>query len=414
MKKLRNTMILSIFLCSLAILAIPMTSEAAKAKLNKTKVNMVVGTQRRLKVKNTAKAIQWKSSKKKVASVSETGLVTAKKEGIAVISAKFGKKQLSCKVTVKEKPELEMRNVNICIGKKHKLNVTGTAKEITWKSSDKKVVKVSKKGVITGIKKGQATITAKVGAKKLNCKVKVKAAVKKSDYVFKVSNSDFIGLTYHSDSISCKVADETIAKAVLIDYGYDVEENGNCADMYVYGIKDGETTVTVTNNCNAESVTFKIVVKKPVTETAEQKLIDYIIANGSIDEFGDMYVTDGETKLYYSGAEKSVEYTYLAEVDGKRVEWLLMEDVWDEKYVYMVVWIQDSGQIDEYMTARIEISTYKGEELAFEEAWFGTPAKAEYQGLGNETVKRAFSGIAGILNQAGLKLSDIGFTAYEV
>ena len=37
MKKVRNIMMLSLFLCSLVILAIPMTSRAAKAKLSKTK-----------------------------------------------------------------------------------------------------------------------------------------------------------------------------------------------------------------------------------------------------------------------------------------------------------------------------------------------------------------------------------------
>ena len=414
MKKVRNIMLLSLFLCRLVILAIPMTSRAAKAKLSKTKLNMVVGTQKRLKVKKTTKSIKWTTSKKKVASVSKTGLVTAKKEGVAVISAKFDKKKLSCKVTVKEKPKFERSNINICVGRKQKLVVTGTAKKITWKSSDRKTVKVSKKGVITGLKKGQATITATVGSKKLTCKVKVKAAVKKSDYVFELSNSEFMGLVYHSDMISCKVADETIAKAVLIDYGYDVEENGNSADLYVYGIKDGETTVTLTNNCNAESVTLKIIVKKPTTASAEQQLIDYIILEGVFDEFGDMYVTDGKSRIYYSGAEKYIDYTYLAEVDGNKVEWILMEDVWDEKYVYLVVWIQGSYQIDEYMTARVEKSTYKGEEVAFENAWFGTPAKTEYQELGNETIKQAFAGISGILQQAGLTLSDIGFTSYEV
>ena len=101
MKKVRNIMMLSLFLCSLVILAIPMTSRAVKAKLSKTKLNMVVGTQKQLKVKKTTKSIKWTTSKKKVASVSKTGLVTAKKEGVAVISAKFGKKKLSCKVTVK-------------------------------------------------------------------------------------------------------------------------------------------------------------------------------------------------------------------------------------------------------------------------------------------------------------------------
>ena len=54
-----------------------------------------------------------------------------------------------------------------------KLKISGTKKKVTWKSSKPSVAKVSKKGVVTAKKKGTATITAKVGSKKLKCKVKV-------------------------------------------------------------------------------------------------------------------------------------------------------------------------------------------------------------------------------------------------
>lgn len=46
--------------------------------------------------------------------------------------------------------------------------------KVTWKSSDKSVVKVSKKGKLTAVKKGKATITCTSGTKKLTCTVKVK------------------------------------------------------------------------------------------------------------------------------------------------------------------------------------------------------------------------------------------------
>lgn len=58
-----------------------------------------------------------------------------------------------------------------------KLKVSHTSKKnITWKSSDSKVAKVSKNGKVTALKKGKAKITAKIkGVKgKLVCKVTVK------------------------------------------------------------------------------------------------------------------------------------------------------------------------------------------------------------------------------------------------
>lgn len=61
-------------------------------------------------------------------------------------------------------------------GKKVKLSVAGlSSSKITWKSSNKKVAKVSKQGVVTGLKKGTAVITAvtKDGTV-MTCTVKVK------------------------------------------------------------------------------------------------------------------------------------------------------------------------------------------------------------------------------------------------
>jgi putative cell wall-binding protein len=57
-------------------------------------------------------------------------------------------------------------------GEKITLSVD-TSKSIKWSSSDKSIVTVSKKGVVTGKKSGTVTITAKYGKKKTECIVKV-------------------------------------------------------------------------------------------------------------------------------------------------------------------------------------------------------------------------------------------------
>ena len=54
-----------------------------------------------------------------------------------------------------------------------KLRVIGTKKKVTWKSSNKKIAKVNKKGVVKALSPGKCTITAKVRGKKLKCKVTV-------------------------------------------------------------------------------------------------------------------------------------------------------------------------------------------------------------------------------------------------
>ena len=81
-----------------------------KVKLNKTKSTMTVGKKQTLKAtvtpkKASSKAVVWKSSNKKVATVTSKGVVKAKKAGTVKITAtaKDGSgKKATCKVTVKK------------------------------------------------------------------------------------------------------------------------------------------------------------------------------------------------------------------------------------------------------------------------------------------------------------------------
>ena len=74
----------------------------------------------------------------------------------------------------KTKIKLNKKKVTLVVGKSVRLKVKGTKKKAKWKSSSKKVATVSSKGVVKAKKKGKAKITAKVGKKKLVCRVTVK------------------------------------------------------------------------------------------------------------------------------------------------------------------------------------------------------------------------------------------------
>lgn len=98
--KLVLSMLLVAALC-LALLPYTEASAASKPKLNKTKLTLKQGEKKKLKVKKSGgKKIKWNSKKKRIATVSKKGLVTAKKVGKTTITAKVGKKTLRCKVTV--------------------------------------------------------------------------------------------------------------------------------------------------------------------------------------------------------------------------------------------------------------------------------------------------------------------------
>jgi rhamnogalacturonyl hydrolase YesR len=82
--------------CKVTVKAVP--------KLNKSSVTLVEGEKLQLSIKGykIGKPV-WSSLNKSVASVSKTGVITAKQEGNTTIRVKLGGKTLKCKITVKEK-----------------------------------------------------------------------------------------------------------------------------------------------------------------------------------------------------------------------------------------------------------------------------------------------------------------------
>ena len=162
--------------------------------LNKTKATVRVGKKCTLTATVTTKdgtnpGVTWFSSDKTVATVSEKGVVTAKKPGVATITAKAkdgSKAKATCKVTVPSTVILNKTKARLSVGKKCTLCATvttadGTDPGVTWSSSDETVATVTTKGVVTAKKPGVATITAKAkdsSGTKATCKVTVSTTVK--------------------------------------------------------------------------------------------------------------------------------------------------------------------------------------------------------------------------------------------
>lgn len=191
------------FVMMLSILPATQVNAATKPKLSKTKITMTVGQSKKLTVKGIskkqAKRIKWKSSSKKVVTVTKTGKIKARKAGKATITAKVGKKKLKCKVTVKKKSKKSTKKkesnssskimrlnktiLNMDSGAVEQLILHNTTKKVKWSSSDKNIVEVGKysktstnKASIYANAKGIATVTAKVDGKVFKCIVKVDQA----------------------------------------------------------------------------------------------------------------------------------------------------------------------------------------------------------------------------------------------
>ena len=146
-----------------------------------------------IRIKTTAikgdKIKSAKSSKSKVVKVSvKNGKLTVKglkagKATVTVTSTKGAKATVKIKVqkqkvaTKKLKATVSTKQI-LKKGKKVTLKVAKTPftaqDTVKWTSSNKKIATVTSKGVVKGLKKGTATITAKAGKKVVRFKIKVK------------------------------------------------------------------------------------------------------------------------------------------------------------------------------------------------------------------------------------------------
>lgn len=173
----------------------PSEIKVNKITLNKTTASVTKGKTLQLTAtvapgNATKKEVKWSTSNKNVATVSPSGLVTAKSAGTATITctAQDGSGvKATCKITVKN-PVVKVTKVTLnkttaTLAPKETLTLKATVtptnatnKAVTWKSSNTKIATVSSSGKVTAKAAGTVTITcrAKDGSgKKATCKITV-------------------------------------------------------------------------------------------------------------------------------------------------------------------------------------------------------------------------------------------------
>lgn len=203
---MKNTLktIMGAALVTSMVMSCPVAAKAKKGKIKSVKVSnlpaktltLKKGKSKTLKFKVTksgkiSKALAYKSSNKKIVTVSKKGKVTAKKKGKAKVTAYAKankKKKVVITVTVGtpvSKIKLNKKKATLNVKKTLKLKATVTPKKasnkkVLWKTSNKKIATVSSAGKVTAKKAGKATITATAAdgsGKKATAKITVKKAV---------------------------------------------------------------------------------------------------------------------------------------------------------------------------------------------------------------------------------------------
>jgi uncharacterized protein YjdB len=221
----------------------------------------------------------WESSDTKVAVVDDTGKVTAKGSGVAVIMARTEAGGIAyCKVTVTQAVTGIILNYSekvIFVGDELKLKVSvspseATERRVTFKSSNTKVATISEEGVIEGLIGGTTVITVTTvdGGYSATCVVTVREPITNvtlnyEDYRLGVGKTFTLTATVTTETATNpKVTWTSSNKKVAV-----VNSKGK-----VTGIAKGYATITATAQDGSEvEASCEVRVVTPVTKITLNK-----------------------------------------------------------------------------------------------------------------------------------------------
>ena len=250
-----------------------------KADLNKSGLSLTPGKSETLKATVTAGApdtsIVWSSDNTGVATVNQSGMVTAKALGTATITATTSNGcQTTCKVTVIKAAvtppapsigvtKVDLNKKSLTMGVKEKFTLkakvfpnNATKRAVTFTSNKPGVASVSRTGgVVTAKKTGKATITATADGVTKKCNITVKKAPKKislnaKSKTLKKGKTFKINVKLPKNTASNKITYTSSKKKVV-----SVSSAGK-----IKALKKGKAVITV-KTFNNKKAKIKITVK---------------------------------------------------------------------------------------------------------------------------------------------------------
>lgn len=147
-------------------------TQAEEVGLNKKKITISKGETYTLSITGAYEEVSWKVNRKSIATVTKKGVVKGVKAGTTTVIATIDGVKYKCTVVV-ENPKLSKTKLTGVTGESQKLSVSGTKRTVTYSSKNKSIATVTKNGTVKFKKAGTTTIYAKIGNKKLSCKVTV-------------------------------------------------------------------------------------------------------------------------------------------------------------------------------------------------------------------------------------------------
>lgn len=233
-------------------------------KISHKEATFYTGDEGQLGIENAYPDIKWETSNAAVATVAN-GHIWAIGPGKATLKATSNGQTVQCKVTVKKRvPRLDQTKVTLLTDQKVTLNILDKANPedvVQWSSNKKKIASVNEMGEVTGLKKGKAIITAKIGNKKYKATVVVKKRqIKLNPSKTTIEKDQHIFLQLLNKKDEDQAVWTTSNDKVVI-----VAQSGEIA-----GVKPGKATITA--QVGKQKAKAEIIVKAKPLSLSETKI----------------------------------------------------------------------------------------------------------------------------------------------
>lgn len=262
----------------------------------------------------TDKAVTWSTSDDKVATVNESGIVTAVGAGNATITVTtVNGKTATFAVTVNTRPvevasvSLDKTALDLYVNDSASLTAIvspadATEKEVSWTTSNSSVVTVSDSGEVTAKGIGTATVIAAAGGKTAVCVITVTAKpVAVTSVSLSISSMDMYiddSLTLTATVLPIDATDKSVTWSSDNAAVATVSDTGT-----VKAVSEGTAVITATTS-NGKTASCSVTVKKKIIEVSSISL-----NTASADVYVDGTLTLTTAVLPADATDKTVTWT---------------------------------------------------------------------------------------------------------
>ena len=280
----------------------------------------------------TGRPVEFTSSNAAVATVSNTGLVTALVPGSAIITAASEGKSAPSSITVSSVPVASVAvtptGSQIVVGQTTQLNAEPrdasgqplVGRAVSWSSSDPNVASVSSTGLVTAVAPGQATITATSEAAAGTSTIGVSPKPVSSVIISPGQGSVTVGQTLQ---LSAQVTDDQgnvlTGRPISFTSGTPAVATISATGL-VTGVAPGSTTITATSEGKTGTATVTVtpipVAKVEITPSTPNVTVgETVQLNVSVQGPNNQELT-GRTVTWSSGAPSVASVSPTGVVSG--------------------------------------------------------------------------------------------------